>query len=421
MASIQRRTLLVGSAALALPAPAIVRAQGQNGVALVIGNSKYQWESSLPNVKRDVPDIAKRFQALGLKTELLENLGREGMNRALERFADATRGARFAAFYFAGHGVYWDKQSYLVPVDADLADSKTVPTLTKVPSIDAKMKQAGGRMLVLDCCRNNPADGWRQKEARLAARVDAVDSVGSAAPEPNTLVLFSTAPGGTALDGPSGENSPFAGALIRQLDNSKVDIQALATKVRRELLLATDCRQLVWDHNTFAGPFVLDGTGKAAGGALRHDPARVLELPNAYAYAQKNGLGIPAGLVSYRPAAGSPDAEKIGSFSHQLLTRIGSQGAGSFPVPAMFIVLSVEETATAEVVAVVKNYQQAGGNRWRYFTAEKAARSIAWDTPDETLRAQMTWTGPNAGTFSGKPGRNFAGNPQSSPFVRLDG
>ncbi len=418
MPSIQRRTLFVGSAALALPAPAIVRAQGQNGVALVIGNSKYQWESSLPNVKRDVPDIAKRFHALGLKTELLENLGREGMNRALEKFAEATRGARFAAFYFAGHGVYWDKQSYLVPVDADLADPKTVATLIEVPSIDARMKQAGGRMLVLDCCRNNPADGWRQKEAKLAARVDAVDSVGSAAPEPNTLVLFSTAPGGTALDGPPGENSPFAGALLRQLDTSKVDLQALATKVRRDLLLATDCRQLVWDHNTFAGPFVLDGTGKAAGGALRHDPARVLELPNAYAYAQKNGLGIPAGLVSYRPAAGSPDAEKIGSFSHQLLAGISG---GSFPVPAMFIVLSVEETATAEVVAVVKNYIQAGGNRWRYFTAEKAARSVAWVTPDESFRAQMTWTGPNAGTFYGTPGKNHGGRPQSAPFVRLDG
>ena len=34
-------------------APAIVQAQGQAGVALVIGNSTYTWEASLPNAKRD--------------------------------------------------------------------------------------------------------------------------------------------------------------------------------------------------------------------------------------------------------------------------------------------------------------------------------------------------------------------------------
>lgn len=67
---IGRRTLLAGTASL-LASPAIVRAQGTNGVALVIGNSKYLWEASLPNVRRDAPDIAKRFEQLGLKTELL--------------------------------------------------------------------------------------------------------------------------------------------------------------------------------------------------------------------------------------------------------------------------------------------------------------------------------------------------------------
>src|SRR5471032_49347 len=91
---IGRRTLLAGAGGL-LASPAIVRAQGQAaGVALVIGNSKYKWEASLPNVKRDAPDIAKRFQALGLRTELLQDQSREAMLRAIEKFEDASRGAR---------------------------------------------------------------------------------------------------------------------------------------------------------------------------------------------------------------------------------------------------------------------------------------------------------------------------------------
>lgn len=57
---IPRRTLLAAAGGL-IASPAIVRAHGQsNGVALVIGNSKYRCEASLPNVKRDAPAVAKR-------------------------------------------------------------------------------------------------------------------------------------------------------------------------------------------------------------------------------------------------------------------------------------------------------------------------------------------------------------------------
>lgn len=257
----------------------------------------------------------------------------------------------------------------------------------------------------------------------MAARIDAVDSVGTAAPEPNSLVLFSTAPGGTALDGPSGQNSPFAAAFLRQLEAPKVDLQTLAAKVRRDLLLATQGRQLVWDHNTYAAPFVLDNAGKAAGTPLRYDPARVLELPNAYAYAQKNSLSLPLGLVAYRADPGAPDAEKIGAFGFPFSAKVGS-GGGNYPTQAMFIVLSVADPGKAEVVAAFKDWGQSGGNRWRYFTADGSGRAVAWDNPDDSLRLQMVWSDQNAGTFSGLPGKAVAGGsfrPQSSRFTRLDG
>src|SRR5690349_3243316 len=123
-----RRKLIVAAGGL-MAAPAIGRAQGQNGVALVIGNSKYLWEASLPNVRRDAPDIAKAFQAMGLKTELLQDANGDALRQAIAKFGEASRGARFAAFYFAGHGVTWEKQTYIVPVDADLSNPGTVKSL----------------------------------------------------------------------------------------------------------------------------------------------------------------------------------------------------------------------------------------------------------------------------------------------------
>src|SRR5476649_685965 len=136
MGRIARRALLAGAGSL-LAAPAVVRAQGTNGVALVIGNSKYRWEASLPNVRRDAPDIAKRFQALGLRTELLQDAGQDAMRAAIDKFASAARGTNLAAFYFAGHGASWDKDTYLVPEDADLNNPSIVQTLLPVRAVSA--------------------------------------------------------------------------------------------------------------------------------------------------------------------------------------------------------------------------------------------------------------------------------------------
>src|SRR5471032_1408575 len=269
--SIGRRGLMAAAGGL-LAAPAVVRAQGQSsGVALVIGNSKYKWEASLPNVKRDAPDVAKRFQALGLKTELLQDAGQDAMRAAIDKFASAARGANLAAFYFAGHGASWDKDTYLVPEDADLNNPGIVQTLLPVRAVNAAVKEASHRLLVFVNCRNNPADGWRQREAVRSSSVAKTELAAAALNGPNTLVMFSTAPGRVAVDGPAGQNSPFAAMFLRQLAGQSVDLQALPAKLRRDLLIATDGGQVLWYQSTYDQPFVLTNLQKNRPAAA--DPA----------------------------------------------------------------------------------------------------------------------------------------------------
>ncbi len=74
-------------------------------------------------------------------------------------------------------------------------------------------------ILFIDACRNNPlarnlarAMGTRSTQiGRGLAQVQA---------GAGTLVSFSTQPGNVALDG-TGRNSPFAGALVRQVRASR--------------------------------------------------------------------------------------------------------------------------------------------------------------------------------------------------------
>ncbi len=416
--SIGRRAVLAGATLLPFSA---VRAQGRTGVALVIGNSRYQWEAQLPNVRRDAPDMAKRFQALGLQTELLQDVGRGAMLQAIEKFKSAARGANFAALYFAGHGASWERNTYLVPVDADLSTPNTVQTLVPVPSVRQAMAEAAHRLLVLDNCRNNPADGWRQLAAeRGASRSVDGYSAGAAARAPNTMVLFSTAPGRVALDGPAGQNSPFAAVLLRELEAPSIDLLALPAKLRRELLIATQGRQVLWDQSNYQQPFVLRGSG-GGGAASRSgwasDPSKIIELHNAYAFAQQNGLSLPPGLIAHRPPNNSPDRMKVGSFQFVGTTSTKEK------IPQILVVMSVEEQQTAELILAGKTGQGFG---WSFRTGKLSGKRIEIVVRDGSPNMMFDWSDANSGSLSMLQGTAGRGGPGGSSafnthFSRLDG
>jgi Caspase domain len=313
---IGRRHVLAGVGGL-LAAPAILRAQGQGGgVALVIGNSKYDWEASLPNVKRDAPDIANAFTAMGLKTELVQDAGRAAMSAAIEKFKAAAAGANLAAFYFAGHGAQWNNEAFLAPVDADLGVPRT-DGLVSTSLVRAAARAARYKLRVYDNCRNNPADGWRQKQAVDASRVGASGQAAFARNNANSLELYSTAPGRAALDGPPGQNSPFAAALLRALGGDSVDLHSMAAKLRRDVEISTRGRQVVVDYSSLRGPVALKGTARGGPRPAGADGAVILELPQAYAFAEANGCLLPQGLVAVRQAGGADNQKKVGSYKYR--------------------------------------------------------------------------------------------------------
>lgn len=395
-----RRAALAGAGTL-LAAPAIVRAQGKaTGVAMVIGNSKYEWETQLPNVKRDAPDIAKRFEALGLKTEYVENTTKDSLKAAVDRFGAASKGAGLAAFYFAGHGVKEGFNSYLVPVDCDLSDPSIVKTLTSVPSINALSKGAAHALQIYDNCRNNPADGWKQVEVDRMAVSTTEQNAELAARLPNLISLFSTCPGRVALDGPAGQNSPFCSALLRHLSGPSVDIAQLPAKLRRDLLLATEGQQVVYDYNTYAQPFQIKGVGAAMSG----DPvpaAQVIELPNAFALAQQSGLPLPPGTVALRKTANG--VHKTGAFQYQT-----SNG------PVVVAVLSTGDDGTANLILAARSDKQ---HYWRLIGGKVKGNNITFQASARSGATTMTWKDANAGTVD----IAFAKSKFSAPFTRLDG
>ena len=409
---IGRREVLAGSVAL-LAAPSIARAQPQNGVALVIGNSKYLWEAALPNVKRDAPDVAKRFQALGLRTDLIMDADQKTMLAALEKLKAGVSGASLAAIYFAGHGVILEKGDYLVPIDADLGNPASIRNLIPTRQFADTIAAAAHRLLVFDNCRNNPADGWRQTEAERRA----VFTAGSTGPvNPGYMLLASTAPGHIALDGPAGQNSPFAAALLHELDAPSVEFQSLPVRLRRALLIGTEGRQLLFYRNSYNEPFALSPSRSGAAPAAPAPsvaPSRIVELTKAYAFAREQKYPIPDGLVAIRPAANGPNSIKVGSFTATSRNKYGKY-------PCLLIVLSVERGDKADVIWVGNGY---GGNPiWRYYAGGIEGNRIklfsATGGPD-TDEIFLDWKSATSATQSMQSPNS--GSIFASAMTRLDG
>ena len=348
-----------------------------------------------------MPSVAKRFQEIGLKTELVQDVGRDAIFAAIEKFKASASGANIAALYFAGHGASWDKDTYLVPVDADLGTPETVRTLLPVKAISAAMSSAAHRLMVFDNCRNNPADGWRQRDAAISAYVSAAERTAAVLHGPSTLVLFSTAPGHVALDGPAGEISPFAAAFLRQFDGPSIDLTAFGAKVRRDLLIATEGQQVVWDESTYTAAFSLEGRrGVAARNSQSTiDPSRILELPNAYAFARQKNLVLPEGLIVIRPSGGSPHSEKVGAYETTRRASLGNTTSAYSDEPMIVVVLCVDGGGMAPVIIASRLHgggiSDTRGSAWGLRQGALSADKLKLEFPPSELK----WKDSNGGTF----------------------
>ncbi len=414
---IGRREWMAGAGAALATLPIVSTARAQTaGVALVIGNSKYLWEAALPNVRRDAPDIAKRLQEFGFKTELVQDAGKAALSAALEKFKAAANGASCVVFYFAGHGASWEKDTYLVPVDSDLSDPKAVQGLIPVSAISAAVKGAANRLIIFDNCRNNPADGWRQQAAARAANINPDQLRAKMADaDTNSLTVYSTAPGRIALDGPAGDNSPFAAAFLRQLSGPSLDVTALPVKLRRDVLVATGGRQVIWEQSTFQQPYSISRSGKGGTAPVqRADPPGIVELRNAYTFARENNLPYPEGLIAVRPPGNSPHSQKVGSFAFTSETSVG-------PSPYLFTVLSVDDQGTAEIVTTIKNN---AGARWRYLTGNVSGSRLSYVSALGRPAYTFDWSDANSGSVAQTPpsdgSRAGAGPIYNTRFKRLD-
>ncbi|MCY7387433.1 MAG: caspase family protein [Burkholderiales bacterium] len=184
-------SVLLACAVALLPVTAS-RAANDDRVALVIGNDQYPTDP-LRNAVNDAQAVAKTLSDLGFKVMIKTNADYATMRGVAVEFARVMEGATAAVFYYAGHGIQYRGQNYLVPTDAKLTSEASIafnamPVTQILDTIDeAKVRH---KFIILDACRNNPFSNVFTSTGLAKIQAPA-----------GTIVSFAAAAGQVAPDG----------------------------------------------------------------------------------------------------------------------------------------------------------------------------------------------------------------------------
>ena len=248
------------------------------GIALVIGQSRYEHLAPLANPQEDARRIEALLAQLGFDTRLATDDNARRLKREIDGFIEDAADADVALLYYSGHGIEAGGVNYLLPIDADLssldaADEK----LVALPAIlDRLRAQAKITIVLLDACRSNPFPAGTLLKPDPSSPAIAVGVAGLSAPKgmeviesaPNgeslgEVIGFAAEPGHAALDGDPGGNSPYAAALLKHLSaNGQYDLSQVMTFVTEEVYLNTQTRQRPWT-NASLRRFLTFGAGSA--------------------------------------------------------------------------------------------------------------------------------------------------------------
>jgi uncharacterized caspase-like protein len=229
-------------------------------VALVIGNADYK-VGSLKNPVNDAKAVATSLRNLGFEVTHRENASLREMLAAFQQFSMQSKSAEVRVVYYAGHGVQLKGRNYLLPVDTEIRAEDEMPN--KSADLNEFLDRLGGNkqginVVILDACRNNPFSGSEivgPDGRRLKFRGMTPNGLAAVEAPLGSMIAFSTAPGGVALDNPQEKNSLYTKHLLEHLASPGLPVELLFKRVRLAVAKETGRVQVPWESSSLTGDF----------------------------------------------------------------------------------------------------------------------------------------------------------------------
>ena len=265
------RLALLATLIFSIASPTLSFAAGDR-FALVIGNAKYpDADAPLKEPVNDARDVADELKRDGFTVEVGENLTGDGMRRAFDRLYGKIKPGSVALIFFSGYGIQSNRQSYMIPVDAQIwaeADVRRDGFSLETVLGDINSRGAGVKIALIDASRRNPFERrFRSFSAGLAPVI-----------APNgTLVMYSAALSSVVSDNGS-DRSLFVRELLKEIRTPDLMAEETLNRTRVGVTRASRQEQVPWISSSLAEDFSFipggaPGTPSGAPGAPSAAPA----------------------------------------------------------------------------------------------------------------------------------------------------
>lgn len=279
MTSFRARAFVFWSAFLCIVwlGPAAQAAETRRGIALVIGEVEYRHLTRLDNPRNDAIGISALLTQLGFEVSATGDLDAVRLRRKLKSFIIEAEDYDVALIYYSGHAVEAGGSNYLVPVDADAKalDDPQKRLIELMPILEELRQKVPISLIFLDACRTSPFPKGARLVAKKTKGAQPVGATGLSARGLGSLgplteagnaqrtgdvIAFAAAPGQAALDGPAGDNSPYAKAILKHLSvTSTYDFSQIMAMVTGEVYLTTQGQQRPWTNASLSSVLFFGG------------------------------------------------------------------------------------------------------------------------------------------------------------------
>ncbi|OAF11911.1 hypothetical protein AYJ54_07275 [Bradyrhizobium centrolobii] len=217
--------------------------------ALVIGNAKYpDADSPLKEPINDARDVADELKRDGFSVETGENLTGDGMRRALDKLYGKIKPGSVALVFFSGFGIQSARQSYMIPVDAQIwteSDVRRDGFSLETVLGELNTRGAGVKIALIDASRRNPFERrFRSFSAGLTPVI-----------APNgTLVMYSAALASVVSDA-GGDHSLFVQELLKEIRVPDLMAEETLNRTKMGVTRASRGEQVPWISSSLAEDF----------------------------------------------------------------------------------------------------------------------------------------------------------------------
>src|SRR6202451_1850259 len=229
--------------------PSVAADSNVDRFALVIGNAKYpDAEAPLKEPINDARDVADELKRDGFSVEVGENLTGDAMRRAFDHLYGRIKPGSVVLIFFSGFGVQSARQSYLIPIDAQIWTEPDVRrdgfSLETVLG-EINNRGAGVKIALIDASRRNPFERrFRSFSAGLAPVI-----------APNgTLVMYSAALSSVVSDSGS-DRSMFVQELLKEIRVPDLMAEETLNRTRVGVTRASRGAQVPWISSSLAEDF----------------------------------------------------------------------------------------------------------------------------------------------------------------------